>query len=86
MTDLEETLGDLASNRQALADEIDNEEWGNARVTQRWLSDTLDDLKEHIEATEDATRHNELVDEYNAALEQWNDAAAKIMAGLERQR
>lgn len=78
MTDLEETLGDLANNRQTLADEIDNEEWGNARVTHAWLSDTLDRLSIHIGATEDAEAHNALVAEYNAALDQWNDASEKI--------
>lgn len=89
MTDLNDVLEKIRDARRNLSVELNAEDWTVARVSQRHLSDALDDLNEHIgaaEGAEDIDRHNSLVSVYNAALTAWNEAVPRIMNGLEAAR
>jgi hypothetical protein len=81
-----EVLDRIETARKSLAAELDAGDWTAARISQRHLSDALDDLSKHIgaaESAEDVDRHNELVSVYNAALMTWNEAVPRILNGLE---
>lgn len=82
----EDLIEAIPGIRKNLAEEIDAEEWSNARVSMWQLSDSLDYLRECMDKTDDVDAYNALCDEYNDALEQWNDAATQVLAGLEQQR
>jgi len=75
MNDLIDAIPDICKN---LAEEIDFEEYGNARISMRQLSDALEQLSKKIGATADADEHNSLVDLHTAAREQWLNANAKL--------
>jgi len=79
-------LDRIETARKSLAAELDAGDWTAARVSQRHLSDALDELSKHIgaaENAEDVDQHNELVSVYNAALTAWSEAIPRIMNGLE---
>lgn len=75
----DDLINSIAGIRKNLAEEIDAEEWGNARVSMRQLSDALDQLSERLDGTKDVDAHDALMDVYLAASEQYNDAADKLM-------